>query len=165
MILLRERFRGRIFCGIATSIGAHDHQIWRQPLHFYLGSHFKSRMFEKSPRTIHDLKEYIRRWLVAINAIPVEALGKRAHTEKSFRNLIKSNRNQIELIIFWLIWIQTEVRLDPNQSENGKYNLISGWFNKISRKKILCVQKRGCLSAWLQFVVFWHLWMNRWIGH
>ena len=40
--------------------------------------------------------------------------------------------------IFPLIWFQTEVRLDPNQSENGKYNLISVWFNKIL-KGFLCV--------------------------
>ena len=37
-----------------------------------------------------------------------------------------------------MIWNQTVVRLVPNQSENGKYNLILGWFNKIS-KKFLCV--------------------------
>ena len=55
------------------------------------------------------------------------------HTGKSFRNLIKSTRNQIVLI-----WIQTDVRSDPNQSENGKYNQISGWFNKIS-KRFPCV--------------------------
>ena len=30
------------------------------------------------------------------------------------------------------------VRFVPNQSENGKYNLISGWFNKIP-KIFLCV--------------------------
>ena len=48
------------------------------------------------------------------------------HTGKYFPNLIKSTRNQIVLIIFQLIWIRTDVRLDPNQSENGKYNLISG---------------------------------------
>ena len=48
------------------------------------------------------------------------------HTEKSFRNLIESTRNQIVFTILKLIWIQTDVRLDPNQSENGKYNLISG---------------------------------------
>ena len=30
------------------------------------------------------------------------------------------------------------VRFVSNQSENGKYNLISGWFNKIS-KRFLCV--------------------------
>ena len=53
------------------------------------------------------------------------------HTEKSFRNLIKSTRNQIVFTIFRLIWIQTNFRLDLNQSKNGKYNLISGWFNKI----------------------------------
>ena len=33
------------------------------------------------------------------------------HTQKSFRNLIKSNRNQIVFTIFRLIWIQTDVRL------------------------------------------------------
>ena len=49
-----------------------------------------------------------------------------------FRNLIKSTRNQIVFTIFQLIWIQTDVRLDPNQSENGKYNLISDWFDNIS---------------------------------
>ena len=44
-----------------------------------------------------------------------------------FRNLVKSTRNQIAFTIFRLICIQTDiVRLDPNQSENGKCNLISG---------------------------------------
>ena len=43
------------------------------------------------------------------------------HAENYFRNLVKSNRNQIEFTIFRLIWIQTEVRLESNQSENGKY--------------------------------------------
>ena len=37
------------------------------------------------------------------------------HTEKSFLNLIKSTWNQIVFTIFRLIWIQTDVRLDPNQ--------------------------------------------------
>ena len=55
--------------------------------------------------------------------------------DKSFPNPIKSTRNQIVYTIFRLIWIQVDVRLDPNQSENGKYNLISGSFNKILRKK------------------------------
>ena len=30
------------------------------------------------------------------------------HTEKSFRNLIKSTRNQIEFTVFRLIWKQTD---------------------------------------------------------
>ena len=60
------------------------------------------------------------------------------HAEKTFRNLIKSHRNQIVFTIFQLIWNQTDVRLDPNQSENGKYNLISVRVNKIS-KIFLCV--------------------------
>ena len=60
------------------------------------------------------------------------------HTEKSFRNLIISNRNQIAFTIFQLIWNQTDDHLVPNQAGNGKYNLISVWFNMIS-KKFLCV--------------------------
>ena len=62
----------------------------------------------------------------------------RLHTEKSFWNLIKSTRNQIVFAIFRLIWSQTDVRLVPNQSENGKYDLISVWFIMIS-KRFLCV--------------------------
>jgi len=46
-----------------------------------------------------------------------------------FETCIKSNRNLIVFTIFWLIWNQTDVRLVPNQSANGKYNLISVWFN------------------------------------
>ena len=34
-----------------------------------------------------------------------------------------------------------EIFSDPNQSENGKYNLISVWLNKIS-KRVLCVFPR-----------------------
>ena len=55
--------------------------------------------------------------------------------EGTHRNLIKSNRNQNAFSIFRLICNQTDVRLVPNQSKNGKYNLISVWFNKI----YLCV--------------------------
>ena len=44
---------------------------------------------------------------------------KLAHTEKISRNFIKSNWNQIVFTIFRLIWIRTDVRLVPNQSENG----------------------------------------------
>ena len=51
---------------------------------------------------------------------------KSVHTVKYFRNLIKSTQNQIVFTIFRLIWNQTDVRLVPNQLENGKYNLILG---------------------------------------
>ena len=54
-------------------------------------------------------------------------------SEKYFRNLIKSTWNQIVFTIFRLIWSQTDIRLDPNQPENSKYNLISGWINKIPK--------------------------------
>ena len=60
------------------------------------------------------------------------------HTEKSFRNLSKSNRNQIVSTIFRFIWKQTDVHLVLNQSENGKCNLIPVWFNTIS-KIFFCV--------------------------
>ena len=56
------------------------------------------------------------------------------YPEKSFRNLIESNRNQIVFTIFGLIWIETDVRLDLNYSEIGKYILI--W------KRFLCVHDR-----------------------
>ena len=46
------------------------------------------------------------------------------HTEKSCRNLIKSNRNQIVFTMHRLIWNQTYFGLVPNQLENGNYNLI-----------------------------------------
>ena len=55
-------------------------------------------------------------------------------TEKSFRNNIIPNWNQIVFTIFQLIWKQTDVRLVPNQSEDGKYNLISVWFKKILKR-------------------------------
>ena len=61
------------------------------------------------------------------------------HTEKSFRNLIKTNRDQIVFSTYWLIWNQmNSVHLFPNQSDNGKYNLILFWINHIP-KRFLCV--------------------------
>ena len=59
------------------------------------------------------------------------------------RNLIKSTRNQIVLTIFLLIWNQTDVCLVRNQSQNGKYNLISIWFNKISKSFACRVDRVG----------------------
>ena len=54
------------------------------------------------------------------------------------RNLIKSNRNQIVFTIFRLNWNQTDVHSISNQSQNGKYNLISVRFDKIT-KRFHCV--------------------------
>ena len=51
-------------------------------------------------------------------------------------NFIKSTRNLIVFTIIKFIWIQMDVRLDPNQSENGKYNLISSLFNTISKRDL-----------------------------
>ena len=46
------------------------------------------------------------------------------NTKKVFQNHIKSNQNQTVFTIFRLIFNQTDVRLVPNQSKNGKYYLI-----------------------------------------
>ena len=79
------------------------------------------------------------------------------NTEKSFWNIIKLARNQIVFTILRLIWIQTDFRLDPNQSENGKYNLISGWFNKISRKKIFVCKVLPLVIKSVWILVSWHI--------
>ena len=63
------------------------------------------------------------------------------HTEKSFRNLIKSNRNQIVLTIFRLIWNETDVLLVSNQSVHSKYNLISVRFNAIWKRFVWALYK------------------------
>ena len=62
------------------------------------------------------------------------------HTEKYFRNFIKLNRNQIIFTYHFLIDSeqQTDVRLVLNQPVNGKYNLISVWFNNISKYFSVC---------------------------
>ena len=80
-------------------------------------------------------------------------------TGKTFRNFIKSNRNKIVYTILRLISNQTDVRLVPNQSTNGKYNLISVWFNKISKKN-LCVQQD--LSPIKNWVALSSQWIMRW---
>ena len=54
------------------------------------------------------------------------------------RNLVKLNRKQIVFTILRVFWNQMDVRLVINQLENGKYSLISVWFDKIS-KRFLCV--------------------------
>ena len=60
-------------------------------------------------------------------------------TEKSFPNLVKSTRNRIAFTMHRVIWNQTDDdRLVPNHSVISKYNLISVWFDKIS-KTLLCV--------------------------
>ena len=64
--------------------------------------------------------------------------------KKCFRNIIKSNRNLMVFTIFRLIWNLTDVRLVPNHSGNGKYNLILIRFNNIL-KRFLCVYGRGLI--------------------
>ena len=48
-------------------------------------------------------------------------IGTTPNTEKSFPNLIKLNSNLIVFTMHRLIWNQTDVRMVPNQSENGAY--------------------------------------------
>ena len=83
-------------------------------------------------------------WLILKNArslvIKKNAEERPYRHREYFRNLIKSNWYLIVFTIFWLIWNQTDIHLVPNQLENGKYNLISVWLNKIS-KIFLCVHR------------------------
>ena len=74
------------------------------------------------------MKDWIKQWTCSvlwhqesrIERLPFKNIFNQTssfvHTEKSFRNLVKSNRNQIVFIIFQLIWNQTNVRLVQNQS-------------------------------------------------
>ena len=105
-----------------------------------------------------DRKSVITIYMFWINKIPKIITwvydASKLHTEKSFLNLIKSNQKQIVFIIFRLIWHQTDsVRLVLNQSWNGKYNLISVWFNKISKKLYLFVVISGkeFIRTWLSW--------------
>ena len=47
------------------------------------------------------------------------------HTQRNiFESLLNQIDNQIVFGMHRFIWIQTDVRLDPNQLVHGKYNLI-----------------------------------------
>ena len=48
------------------------------------------------------------------------------------------NRNQIAIIIFWLIWNQMEFRLGPNELDNGKYNQIMVYWTRTRYYFLLC---------------------------
>ena len=58
--------------------------------------------------------------LVIFSAPMTPTFGYKSYTEISFRNPIESNRNQIVVTILRLLWNQTDVCLDPNQSGSGK---------------------------------------------
>ena len=50
-------------------------------------------------------------------------------------------------------FIQTDVRLNPNQPKNGKYNLISIWFNKISKNVSVCNVILSHVSHLITFLI------------
>ena len=89
---------------------------------------FRVKYITKSIQFFMVRNEACGRWKKAILCNPL-------YTQ---RNHFKSNRNQIVFTMHQLIRNQTDVCLVPNQSVHGKYNLISVWFNKIS-KIFLCV--------------------------
>ena len=76
-------------------------------------------------------------------------------TEKYFRNLIKSNPNQILFTMHRLIWNQTDVRLVQNKSVHGKCNLILLWFIRF-RKDFSCVYALGDIHSG---DFSWDLWL------
>ena len=63
------------------------------------------------------------------------------HTEKTFLNLIKSSRNQIVFTIFRLIWNQTDVRLNQNQSEKNI-------FSRVIKINLACRNEKKSLHWW-----------------
>ena len=71
---------------------------------------------------------------------PPNQTGNSTTQKNIFENL--SNQTEIRLYLPCTDWVGTANEhcpfAVPNQSENGKYNLISVWFNKIS-KTFLCV--------------------------
>ena len=75
---------------------------------------------------------------VSFSSLVIRPLLIRRRTEKSCLNLFKSNRTRIVFKIILLIWNQTGFCLVPNQSENGKYKVISVSFNNI-QTRFLCV--------------------------
>ena len=50
---------------------------------------------------------------------------------------------------------QTDVRLVPNQSEIGNYNLISVWFNKISKIFLSVYGPTKVAKHWEKFRINW----------
>ena len=60
------------------------------------------------------------------------------HKEKSFWNLVNSNRIFIVITIFRCIQLKSEFRLVLNLSENGNYRPALVWINKIP-KQFLCL--------------------------
>ena len=55
------------------------------------------------------------------------------------------------------------VRLGPNQSENGKYNLISVWFNKILKEFLWCMYRIQSVTKWKP--IWWRTNILYWLGH
>ena len=70
---------------------------------------------------------------VATSESPQNVASECFYTKK---NLFEILLNQPEIRYIY----HFSIDLDPNQSENGKYKLISGWFNKIL-KRFLCVEQ------------------------
>ena len=82
-----------------------------------------SEFFEENERK----KDFVLSFLFGL----IIKLKKLHRTEKSFRNLIKSNRNLIVIT--------------KSMEENVKYNLISVWFTKISKRFSLLTPNRRAL--------------------
>ena len=82
--------------------------------------------------------------------------------QETQRNIFEMLLNQtgIRLYLSFSNWFGTangRVRLVPNQSENGKYNLISGWFDKIP-KRLPCVHIiTSCGGIRPQTLEFWQI--------
>ena len=81
------------------------------------------------------------------------------HTDKSFRNLIKSNRNQIVITIFQWIWNQTNLCLVPNPSEMVNTTWFQFDLRRFLKDSSVCAGK--CVSMtrvsyWRKLMSVWH---------
>ena len=66
---------------------------------------------------------------------PISAILGQSYTQRNLFDILL-NQPDIRLYLPFSDWFGTQTDVSvcvPNQSKNGNYNLISGWFNKISR--------------------------------
>ena len=77
--------------------------------------------------------------------------------ENLISKLVKSTKNQIVFTILRLIWYQTECRLVPNESENGKYNQNLVQIKKRFRKGLLVCAVRKRLGLEMTRIMRDHL--------
>ena len=102
------------YCGNNQSIMCVNSLSQANKLQQKLQLHHKNGSYFLPKFNFHNTKGFMQQRVSVGNQSKYTPAGHvQLCTEKSFRNVIKSNRNQIVFIIFRLIWNQTDVRLFP----------------------------------------------------